>query len=387
MKFIHTADWHLGKLVHGVHMTEDQASILNQFIDLVQQEKPDAVIIAGDLYDRSVPPTDAVQLLDSTLTRIVKGLSVPVLAIAGNHDSPDRLSFGRQLLGTQGFYIEGNFELPIQPVRLMDEHGPVNFYLLPYAEPALVRERMGIPTIETHDEAMQAMIKHIVDTMNPSERNVLIAHCFVLGGEESESERPLSIGGSGCVTADYFEPFHYVALGHLHRPQKVKFEHVRYSGSLMKYSFSEVNQRKSISIINMDDTGKIQLQQRVLKPTRDMRKIEGYLHDLMDQMQNEATDKEDYLLVTLLDEGQIIDPMGKLQSVYPHVLKLERKIFARSDEAAAATATVQQDLTKVSKLDLFQEFHSFVTQTEFNEKKREIIKRVLQEIEKEERNG
>ena len=278
MKFIHTADWHLGKLVHGVYMTEDQRYILNQFVELIEEEQPDAVVIAGDLYDRSVPPTDAVELLNDVLFRINVELNVPIIAISGNHDSAERLSFGRSWYRHSQFYITGKLENEIHPVHI----NGVNFYLIPYAEPGMVRQLLENDKIHTHQEAMQAIIENIEPTLNKSEPNVFVGHAFVLGGTTSDSERSLSVGGSGCVSVDLFEPFDYTALGHLHSPDAINHDKVRYSGSLLKYSFSEASQNKSISIIEMESDGQFQLRYKSLKPKHDMREIEGYIEDLMD---------------------------------------------------------------------------------------------------------
>ena len=255
VKIIHTADWHLGKLVHGVYMTEQQRAVLNQFIELIAEEKPDAVIIAGDLYDRSVPPTEAVELLEETLFKINVELETPVLAISGNHDSAERLSFGSSWYRHSNLYINGKIEQSFEPIRL----NGVNFYLVPFAEPGIVREFFDDQSIQSHDEAMRRVVAEIETVLDPNEPNILVGHAFVLGGKTSESERTLSVGGSGCVSADCFSPFAYTALGHLHSPDAIRHDTIRYAGSLLKYSFSEVNHRKSVSIIEMDENGSYEI--------------------------------------------------------------------------------------------------------------------------------
>lgn len=239
MKFIHTADWHLGKLVHGLYMTEDQRIVLNQFVKLVEEEKPDAVVIAGDLYDRSVPPIDAVELLDEILFKINVELNTPIIAIAGNHDSAERLSFGSSWYRNSHFYLTGKLQKAFQPIHLKG----VNFYLVPYAEPGMVRHLLDDDTIHSHQDAMKAMIGTIEKSLNVNEPNVFVGHAFVLGGSTSESERTLSVGGSGCVGQELFSPFSYTALGHLHSPDAIKHDKIFYSGSLLKYSFSEAKQK------------------------------------------------------------------------------------------------------------------------------------------------
>lgn len=322
MKFIHTADWHLGKLVHGVYMTEDQRHFLNQFIDVVEEEKPDAVVIAGDLYDRSVPPTDAVELLNEILFKINVELNTPVVAIGGNHDSAERLSFGSSWYKQSKFYLSGKLSNDFKPIHI----NGVNFYQVPYAEPGLVRHLLNDDRVHSHDDAMKAIVSRIEKHLNPNEPNVLVGHAFVLGGSTSDSERTLSVGGSGCVHSSCFDPFSYTALGHLHSPDAIKHEKIRYSGSLLKYSFSEAKQEKSISIIEMKENGEFDLRTRSLKPQKDLREIEGHLDELMDPAFYEKQKLDDYLKITLFDEGALLDPINKLRQVYPNVLHLERRI-------------------------------------------------------------
>lgn len=380
MKIIHTGDWHIGKLVHQIHMTNDQKYVLKQFIDLVKEEKPDVILIAGDLYDRSVPPVEAVELLDNVLSKLLIDVGIPVLIIAGNHDSADRLSFGSEILKNKGLYIEGRLKKDIEPIVLHDEYGPVNFYLVPYTDPAICREIYEDNDIHNHDDAMKAVLDRIKAKLNKLERNILVTHAFVTGGESletSDSERPLSIGGSEYVDVNYFTDFNYVALGHLHRPQKVGYEKIRYAGSLLKYSFSEARQKKSITILDMDEAGDIKLEQKSLKPLRDMRKIKGKLEKLLDPLVYKDTNLDDYLLVTIEDEGEILDIIGKLRSVYPNVLRIERETFSKSKDNMKASG---QDYLKKSKLDLFSDFYTDMTGKEFNPEKRDIVLDVLKDV-------
>ena len=378
MKFIHTADWHLGKLVHGVYMTEDQRFLLNQFIQLIEEEKPDAVVIAGDLYDRSIPPTDAVELLNDVLFKINVELKVPVVAISGNHDSAERLSFGSSWYRHSHFYLTGKLEKEIQPIHI----NGVNFYTIPYVEPGIVRQLWGDDSIHTHQDAMKAIMDHIEESLNVNEPNVLVGHAFVLGGATSDSERTLSVGGSGCVSADLFNAFSYTALGHLHSPDAIKHDKVKYSGSLLKYSFSEAKQRKSVSIIEMDEKGRFDLRYRTLTPKHDMREIEGYLEELLDPPFYENQKIDDYLKITLLDEGALLDPIGKLRQVYPNVLHLERKIHLRDMKNKQHFQSVRED--KKSELELFDQFYSEMTTSEMTEDKRKVISDVIEKVLKEE---
>jgi DNA repair protein SbcD/Mre11 len=374
MKFIHTADWHLGKLVHGVYMTQNQREVLQQFIEVVAEEKPDAVVIAGDLYDRSVPPTDAVELLDEILYKINVELKTPVVAIAGNHDSAERLSFGSSWYKHSQFYLTGKLSNQFEPVRV----NGVNFYMVPYAEPGVVRQLLGDNSIHSHQEAMKALIGKMEESLNPNEPNVLVGHAFVLGGQTSDSERVLSVGGSGCVGAELFEPFSYTALGHLHSPDAIKHDKVKYSGSLLKYSFSEAKQRKSISIIEMDDKGNFSHRYRSLTPTYDMRELEGHLEELLDPQFYEKERTHDYLKITLLDEGALIDPINKLRQVYPNVLHLERKLDMTDLKKKQSVQANRSE--KKSEIELFEQFYTEMTSSEFSSLKKEAMVEIVEKV-------
>lgn len=374
MKFIHTADWHLGKLVHGVYMTEDQKYILKQFVELIKEERPDAIIIAGDLYDRSVPPTEAVELLNDILFQINVELKVPVLAISGNHDSAERLSFGQSWYRHSRLYLTGKLEKDFRPAHI----NGMNFYLVPYAEPGIVRQLLGDESIHTHQEAMKAIIGKIESELSHNEPNIFIGHAFVLGGTTSDSERSLTVGGSGCVTADLFTPFSYTALGHLHSPLAFNHEKVRYSGSLLKYSFSEAKQKKSISIIEMEQDGKFTIRYKSLKPLHDMREVEGYIDELLDPQFYSEQNVDDYLKITLLDEGALIDPIGKLRQIYPNVLHLERKIHLQDMKNKQNIQLMMEE--KKTEIDLFEQFYSEMTSLEFTEEKRTLMGEVIDKV-------
>ncbi|TWE08406.1 exodeoxyribonuclease I subunit D [Neobacillus bataviensis] len=378
MKFIHTADWHLGKLVHGVYMTENQRAALEQFVSIVEEEKPDAVVIAGDLYDRSVPPTDAVELLDEILFKINVELKTPVVAIAGNHDSAERLSFGSSWYKHSQFYLTGKLTNNFKPVQI----NGVNFYLVPYAEPGVVRQLVEDDSIHSHQEAMKAMIGKIEENLNPNEPNVLVGHAFVLGGQTSDSERILSVGGSGCVGAELFAPFSYTALGHLHSPDAINHEKVKYSGSLLKYSFSEAKQRKSISIIEMDEKGNFSHRYRSLTPKHDMREIEGHIEELLDPNFYGNEQVDDYLKITLLDEGALLDPINKLRQVYPNVLHLEKKINLTDSKRKQSYIALKSE--KKSEIDLFEQFYTDMTTSDFTTEKRDVMTEIIQKVLREE---
>ncbi|KGX91952.1 exonuclease SbcD [Pontibacillus halophilus JSM 076056 = DSM 19796] len=383
MKLIHTADWHLGKLVHGLHMTEDQEHLLKQFIDLVREEQPDAIIVAGDLYDRSVPPKEAVELLNQVFTEIIFDLQIPILAITGNHDSPDRLNFGSKMFRRQGLYLQTHLHRAFHPVQLTDEHGPVNFYLIPYVEPGDVRAYFERDDLTTHQQSMEAIIDEIKKNMNDEERHVFIGHAFLAGGMESESEERLTmLGGTPYIDASLFEPFDYVAFGHLHQPQKVWHENIRYSGSLMKYSFSEARQKKSITILELQSNGEVEYRLHPLQPLRDMRIVEGYLQDLL-QIEEESTDRNDYIHVQLLDEGQLVDPMGKLRKVYPNVLSLER-VGLLGRQTAQQWSKVEER-KKMTPIDLFQSFYKEVKGKDLDDHRKVHVSHIIQRLTESER--
>ncbi|MCA1053654.1 exonuclease SbcCD subunit D [Rossellomorea aquimaris] len=377
MKFIHTADWHLGKLVHGIYMTEEQRYILEQFIDLVKEEQPDAVVIAGDLYDRSVPPTEAVELLDEVLYRINVELNTPIIAVSGNHDSAERLSFGSSWYKHSGFYLKGKLTEDFTPVKVKG----VNFHCVPYAEPGTVRQMLGDDSIHSHHDAMAAIVNRIQGEMDPDEPHVFVGHAFVLGGKTTDSERTLSVGGSGCVGSELFEPFHYTALGHLHSPDAIKHDTIRYSGSLLKYSFSEAKQRKSVTVIEMERDGSFKLTERVLNPKQDMRELEGFMEELLHPDFYQSQKVDDYLKITLHDEGTLIDPINKLRQVYPNVLHLERK--RELTDARKKNNFKALDDKKKSELELFKEFYGDMTTGEFTDSKEEVLLKVIEKARQE----
>ncbi len=356
MRFLHTSDWHLGRIFHGVQLIEDQAHVLEQFISLVRDVKADVVVIAGDVYDRAVPPVEAVKLLDETLTRILLDCRAPVIMIAGNHDSSERLSFGTRLLARQGLHVISRVDRGQAPVILNDAHGPVYFCPVPYAEPPVVREALSVMDTLNHDSAARLLTGRLLAQVPPGVRTVALAHAFVAGGEQSDSERPLSVGGTGAVDGSCFEKFHYTALGHLHSPQRAGDDNIRYAGSLLKYSFAESAGRKSVTLVEMDAAGGIQVEETALTPRRDVRCLTGYLHELLD-MAGDNPNRNDYLMVTLNDTGAILDAIGKLRSVYPNVLHIERPCLAAAGELRGPGG----DHRRVSEADLFASFFEQVT--------------------------
>lgn len=390
MKIFHTGDWHIGKIVNQVHMTQDQEYALHNLIELMEAEKPDVLIITGDIYDRAVPLVEAVELLDKVLSKILLELQIPVLIISGNHDSPDRLGFGNQILQAKGLHIEGRFNKEIRIVTLEDEHGPVNFYLIPYASPVLVKDILGREDICDHDSAMKAIVESIRERWNPKQRNVIVSHGFVRGISEpelSDSEKPLSlsVGGADYVNVNHYQGFTYTALGHLHGSQSAGQEAVRYAGSLLKYSFSEIKQKKGITIVNIGPDGIVNYEYKPLKILRDMRKIKGQLHALLDPSIYKDTNVDDYLHVTLTDEGELLEAMAKLRQVYPNVLALEFE--SKDREAGENKTSAGEGYKQKTKLELFRHFYCDITGKEFTPEKENLVSKVIEEVEKEERGA
>lgn len=378
MRILHTSDWHLGRIFHGVHLTDDQSYILNQFVKLTGEIRPDVILITGDIYDRSVPPAEAVKLLDEVLSNILLDFGTPIIMIAGNHDSPERLGFGTRLLARAGLHLIGQLS-GIAPVVLHDTFGPVYFFPLPYAEPAVVREKLTAPWVADHDQAMHLLVNQAVKTIPPGTRSVAIAHAFVAGGQVSESERPLSVGGTGTVDVSCFQPFSYTALGHLHKPQNPG-DSIRYAGSLMKYSFSEAAHAKSVTMVEMDGAGRTTLEEISLQPRHDVRCLEGFLGDIL-AMPLEGKNREDYLMVTLKDTGAILDAIGKLRDVYPNVLHIERPYLTVGGELHGPGG----DHRRLSEIDLFSSFFDQVTGTPLSAEQTSAFAETVEELYRKER--
>ncbi|RED64003.1 exonuclease SbcCD subunit D [Cohnella lupini] len=384
MKFIHTADWHLGKLVQGVYMTEDQRYVLQQLVETVERERPDAVVVAGDLYDRAIPPTEAVELLDELFRKIVMELNTPILAISGNHDSPDRLSFGTSIMEARGLHLSGQLKAAMKPVVLRDEYGEVHFHLVPYADPAQVRYILEDEAIRTHDDAMKAIVERIAASMDSAARHVFVGHAFVTPGarpEEntSQSERPLSIGGADYVHSEYFKTFRYTALGHLHQAHHVSDETIRYSGSPLKYSISEETHRKGFLIVEMDGEGMVTVDKRELKPLRDMRRVVAPIEEI-----EQHVVCEDYVFVTLLNDNPVLFPMEKVRAVYPNALHVERKVtavFGIGSDGAAEENVARREADPVA---LFAAFYQEVKGIPLTDDKRKLFAETYSDVLREE---
>ena len=368
MRLIHTADWHLGRLFHNQRLTEDQEYVLRQLVELVADVRPAAVIVAGDLYDRAVPPTEAVDLLDHVLTELVDRLGIPVVAIAGNHDSAARVGFASRLLRGRGLHLVGELPQAVSPIILRDEHGPVRVSALPFADPAEARPVYGDPDIHDQQAVTAAGVARALAAAEPNERHVLVAHAFVAGGLESESERPLSVGGAQQVSAATFAGVDFVALGHLHRPQTCGSEAVRYAGSLLKYSFAEHAHEKSVGVVDIGAPGSaageagqagraaVTVETVQLSPRRGVRRVEGTLAELLERGPADPH-RDDYVLASLLDRGALLDPIGQLRDVYPNTLSIERPLY----EVIGAADQRRPRPGSVGDLELFGTFFRYAT--------------------------
>jgi len=362
MRFLHTADWHLGRSFHQASLVEDQAHVLNQLVELAIRERLDAVVIAGDVYDRAVPPADAVVLLDDVLARLVLGAGIRVVLIAGNHDSPDRVGFGGRVAEKQGLAMRGTLT-HLAPVVFDDAFGQVALHPLPYVEPAFARRLPGVQEASDHQSAVSSVMSLLRSQWVPGQRNVLVGHAFVAGGSESESERPLSVGGSGAVSAATFDGYDFVALGHLHRPQSVGRESIQYSGSLLKYSFNEVDHTKSVSLVEVGQNGATSVQRVSLSPRHDVRIVKGTMAELLATPRGDNS-LRDYVRAVLMDRDPVLDPLGRLREVFPNVLELQ---FGRDSDAGGGTPKSAQDHRERSPDDLFKAFHRDMLGEEIDE--------------------
>lgn len=380
MRILHTSDWHLGRQFHGVALLDDQRDVLTQVLTLLEEERIDVLIIAGDIYDRAIPPAEAITVLDTFLAAVL-GMGIRVIMISGNHDSGVRLGFASHSLQETGLYISGQLRSALEPIRIPDVHGEVLFFPLPYADPLEVREYLGVP-VANHAEAMVAITEAMATTIPPRARSILVAHCFVEGSAVSESERPLSVGGIETVPASAFTPFDYVALGHLHSPQYRERESIRYSGSILKYSFSEISQAKSVTIVDMDQTGQCDICLKPLQPTRDMRLLEGSLEELLAGGQTDPR-REDYLLVRLTDTHAILDVMPKLRAVYPNTLHVERPQIA---PGRAYKGPRREQLGR-QHLALFADFYQQMQDQPLSPGQQEIVLNALQSVQDAERSS
>ena len=369
MKIFHLSDLHLGKRVCSQSLIEDQKHILDQIIEQVSSERPDAVIIAGDVYDRSVPPEDAVELFDDFLYKL-SALNTTVLMVSGNHDSAERLAFGGRIFNKNGIHISPEFNGKTAPITLSDEHGDVNFYLLPFVTPAVIRKKYENEVIEDCTDALRVVINDMgIDT---GKRNVLIAHQFVTGAERTEDSETYVVGTAENVDAAVFEPFDYVALGHLHRPQSVGRSTVRYCGTPMKYSFAEAEHKKSLTVLELGAKGDIGIREILLVPKRDWVVKKGRFADLI------LEKSDDYVKVLLTDTDDVYNAMTRLRDSYPNILFMD---YERAQSASSYGFADIEAVKSSSPAELFGEFYrSQNGGRELSDRQAEIVKQLFEEI-------
>ena len=374
MKFLHLADLHLGKRVNGFSMLEDQAHILRQILAILDDEQPDGVLIAGDVYDKSVPSVEAVGLLDGFLTEL-RARGVPVLLISGNHDSPERLAFGGRVMDSCGIHISPVYDGALAPVTLQDAFGPVHVWLLPFVKPAHVRRWFPDADIESYTDAVAEAVAHMdIDT---AARNVLVTHQFVTGGTRSGSEE-LSVGGTDNVDSGVFAPFDYVALGHLHGAQHIGRETIRYAGSPLKYSFSEARQHKSVTVVTLGEKGDVQVRTIALTPLRELREIRGSYDELTARSFYEhMTYRSDYLHLILTDEQDVFDAMSRLRTIYPYLMTLD---YDNARTRAAGGMSVPAETERRTPLELFEALYKRQNHQPMSEVQRAYIAQLMEQI-------
>lgn len=354
MRFLHTADWHLGRIFYGQYLTDDQAYVLeHQFFTILKEEKIDGILLAGDVFDRAVPPIEAIELWDSIITRLAMDYKVPLFVVSGNHDGAERLEVGRSMLGQSGIHIWGSPHHALQPFEFEGFDGRVAICPMPFSEPRRIGDALGLNSSESkpvdpdmtddtlfsyvddkaqeavalnlhnYDQMYQAWSDYLYKQVPKQMRSIAISHAFVMGGEVGGSERTLSVGGSEQVSPHVFKNFHYTALGHLHGPQRMGADHIRYSGSPLKYSFDEHEQKKSFTIIDMDTKGKVDISTIPVEAKRDVVILEGYFEDLLNNTALQTKHKDDYVQARLLDTMPIMDGMAKLRQVYHRCMTIE----------------------------------------------------------------
>lgn len=373
MKIMHLSDLHIGKKVNEYSMLQDQVYILKEILQIIDDEKVETVIIAGDVYDRSLPPNEALELFDEFLYQL-SSRNVNVFVISGNHDSPERISYGGRMMTENKIFLSPVYDGNVKPITLNDDYGEVNFYLLPFVRPADIRRYFPDENIENYTDA----VKVAIDNMNVdfSERNILVTHQFVTGAELSESE-DIIVGGTDNVSGEVFDGFDYVALGHIHREQTVGKDNIRYCGTPLKYSFSEAKHIKSVTILDFNDKGNIEYSKIPLTPFRDMREIRGTYYELTLKSSYESTNTEDYLHITLTDEEDIPDAIGKLRSIYPNIMKLD---YDNLRTRCSGTVDAIENIESKSPFELFADLFKQQNNQDMSEEQEEIMRNLIDKI-------
>lgn len=374
MKFLHISDLHIGKRVNEFSMMEDQKYILNKILEIADTEQVKGVIIAGDIYDKPIPSAEAVQVFDQFLTELAERKKT-VFAVSGNHDSAERIAFGAQLMSGRGVYVSPVYNGDITKLVLTDEYGEIVIYLLPFIKPAIVRHALEKETKENLPESYHDAVKLAVDRMevDREKRNILVAHQFVTGAGRCDSEE-VAVGGLDNVDEAVFEAFDYVALGHIHSPQSIKRETVRYCGTPLKYSFSEAEQEKSVTVIECKEKGKIEINTIPLIPLHDMRKIRGTYLEVTARSFYQEMDTEDYMQITLTDEEDVPDALQKLRVIYPNLMRLE---YDNSRTRQSRIVEVARDIEQKTELELFQEFYELQNNQPMSAEQIDFVKQLI----------
>lgn len=375
MRLAHISDLHLGKRVNEFSMLEDQRYIVKQIESILEEEAADAVLIAGDVYDKPVPPGEAVRLFDGFLTALAdRGINVFV--ISGNHDSPERIAFGSRLMEKSRVYMAPVYDGHVNPIELRDAYGSVYVYMLPFVKPAVVKKCWPEEGIETYEDAVGCAVAHMKEeAFVPEARNVLVAHQLVIGASRCDSEE-VSVGGLDQVSAALFRDFDYTALGHIHGPQNAGGERIRYCGSPLKYSFSEAGHVKSVTIVDLEEKGNVRVQTRPLIPLHDMREIRGSYEEVVSRDFYRGTAVDDYLHITLTDEEDILDAMGKLRAIYPNIMRLDYD-NRRTREGGQLPEKVQR---AKSPLELLEELYALQNNQPMSGEQRELSARLIEEL-------
>ena len=410
MRFLHTADWHLGRIFYGQYLTDDQAYVLeHQFFTILKEEKIDGILLAGDVFDRAVPPIEAIELWDSIITRLAMDYKVPLFVVSGNHDGAERLEVGRSMLGQSGIHIWGSPHHALQPFEFEGADGRVAICPMPFSEPRRIGDALGLNSSESkpvdtdmtddtlfsyvddkdqeavalnlhnYDQMYQAWSDYLYKQVPKQMRSIAISHAFVMGGEVGGSERTLSVGGSEQVSPHVFKNFHYTALGHLHGPQRMGADHIRYSGSPLKYSFDEYGQKKSFTIIDMDTKGKVDISTIPVEAKRDVVILEGYFEDLLNNTALQTKHKDDYVQARLLDTMPIMDGMAKLRQVYHRCMTIELAGRIAIPVVDMGDAVFKE----LNERELFNQFAETVWKNPLTEREQQYINSVWDRILKE----
>ena len=410
MRFLHTADWHLGRIFYGQYLTDDQTYVLeHQFFTILKEEKIDGILLAGDVFDRAVPPIEAIELWDSIITRLAMDYKMPLFVVSGNHDGAERLEVGRSMLGQSGIHIWGSPHHALRPFEFESSDGKVAICPMPFSEPRRISDALGFSKNESkpvdtdmtddtlfsyvddkdqeavalnlhnYDQMYQAWSDYLRNQVPKGMRSIAISHAFVMGGEVGGSERTLSVGGSEQVSPHVFKDFHYTALGHLHGPQRMGADYIRYSGSPLKYSFDEHMQKKSFTIIDMDTKGQVDISTIPVEPKRDVVILEGYFEDLLNNKELQAKHKDDYVQARLLDTMPIMDGMAKLHQVYRCCMTIDLVGRVAAPMADMGDAVFKE----LNERELFNQFAETVWKEPLTEREQQYINSVWDRILKE----